>query len=101
MIEKGYLDDRKFAEYFVENRNQKKGESIKKLNIELTKKGIDQNIVAEVLENSDRNDEVEIKKIIEKKRKKYDNKKLIQYLTRQGFDYQLANDLVSDDEQTL
>ena len=101
LIEKGYLDDRKFAEYFVENRNQKKGESIKKLNIELTKKGIDQNIVAEVLENSDRNDEVEIKKIIEKKRKKYDNKKLIQYLTRQGFDYQLANDLVSDDEQTL
>lgn len=94
LIKKGYLDDQKFAEYFVENRNQKKGESIKKLKLELVKKGINQNIITRALENSDRSDEEEIKKIIKKKRQRYDDEKLIQYLARQGFDYQLAKSLV-------
>ena len=94
LLEKNYLNDQKFAEYFVENRNQKKGESIKKLKLELAKKGIEQNIIEQVLENSSRNDEEEIKKIIAKKSKKYDEEKLISYLARQGFDYQFAKDLV-------
>ena len=86
----------KIAEYFVENRNQKKGESIKKLKLELSKKGIDQDIIDQTLANSDRNDEEEIKKIIAKKAKRYDAEKLISYLMRQGFDYQLSKDLVQE-----
>ena len=94
LIQKGYVDDRKFAEYYVENRFVKKGISQKRMRMELTKKGIDKVIIDEVLMNGERNDEEEIKKIIAKKRSKYDDEKLISYLVRQGFDYQLVQNLV-------
>ena len=58
------------------------------------KKGISLENISEVLDNSERNDEEEILKIIAKKRAKYDDEKLIAYLCRQGFSYQLAQDLV-------
>ena len=56
------------------------------------KKGISKEIIDEVLSN--RNDEEEIIKVITKKRDKYDDEKLINYLVRQGFSYQLAQNLV-------
>lgn len=96
LMDRNYLNDQKFAKCFVENRNQKKGESIKKLKLELSKKGIDQSIIDQALANSDRNDEEEIRKIITKKARRYDAEKLINYLMRQGFDYQLSKDLVQE-----
>ena len=56
------------------------------------KKGVASSIIDEVLDA--RNDEEEIKKMIIKKRSKYDDEKLIAYLCRQGFDFQLVKDLV-------
>ena len=38
----------------------------------------------------------EIKKIIAKKRAKYDDEKLISYLCRQGFSFELAQSLVRE-----
>ena len=92
LVERGYVDDVKFARYYVENRFVKKGVSRKRLKMELMKKGISQDIVEEVLDG--RNDEEEILKIIAKKRAKYDDEKLVAYLCRQGFSYQLAKELV-------
>ena len=92
LCEKGYVDDEKFAEHYVENRFVKKGISKKRLKMELVKKGIEQNIIDEVLKKRD--DAEELSKMIEKKRAKYDDEKLIQYLCRQGFDYQLVRSLV-------
>ena len=60
--------------------------------MELKKKGISDEIIEKVL--GGRNDEEEILKMIAKKRSKYDDDKLIQYLCRQGFDYQLVQNLV-------
>ena len=60
--------------------------------MELVQKGVDKDIIAEVLDS--RNDEDEIIKIIAKKRAKYNDDKLISYLCRQGFSYQLAQNLV-------
>lgn len=94
---KKYLDDSLFAKWYVENRFVKKGISRKRLKIELMKKGITQGTIEEVLDV--RNDEEEILKIIAKKRNKYDDEKLIQYLCRQGFDYQLAQSLVQTYEK--
>ena len=94
LVSKGYLDDKKFAEYYLENRFVKKGTSMKRLKMELTKKGVKKEIIEDVLENSERNDVEEIKKIIERKRKKYDDEKLIQYLCRQGFSFELSRELV-------
>lgn len=98
LTEYKYLDDANFAKYYVENRFQKKGISQRRLRLELTKKGIAPNIIDQVLFDSDcsRSDSDEIKKVITKKRRLgYDDQKLIQYLVRQGFDYELAKDSVS------
>lgn len=96
LVERGYVDDVKFAQYYVENRFVKKGVSRKRLKMELMKKGISQEIIDEVL--SERNDEEEILKIIAKKRAKYTDEKLVAYLCRQGFSYDLARDLVEKTE---
>lgn len=88
LVEKGYLDDEKFAQFWVENRNQTKGASRRKLVAELRVKGLASSIIEEALENSERNDEDELAKIIAKKRSRYDDEqKFIAYLARQGFGY--------------
>ena len=86
--ERGYIDDRRFAETWVENRNITKGSSLKKLRLELAQKGISQSIIEEVLAETNRDDVAELRKIIARKAKKYpDEQKLIQHLMRQGFNY--------------
>ena len=96
LIEKGYLDDQKFAKYYIENRYAKKGISKKRLIDELRKKGISSDIIEQSFASSERSDSEEIQKIIAKKRKKYDSDKLISYLIRQGFDYQQSKDAVRE-----
>lgn len=91
---KGYLDDRKFAEFWVENRFLKKGVSQKRLKMELAKKGVAKEIIEEVL--CGRDDDAEIEKMIAKKRGKYTDEKLVQYLCRQGFSYDLAKTKVAE-----
>lgn len=88
LVEKGYVDDEKFARFWVENRNLRKGSSQRKLQAELRAKGVDGQIIALVLGETERSDEEEIKKIIDKKRARYpDEQKLMQYLARQGFSF--------------
>ena len=98
LTKKHYLDDYAFAEYYAENRFTKKGISKKRLKMELMKKGVSNTIIEQVLSSNLRNDEEEIKKVIAKKRNKYDDVKLIQYLVRQGFDFELARNLVQTSE---
>ena len=93
---KNYLNDLSFAEWYVENRFVKKGVSRKRLRMELIKKGVATDIIERVLDK--RNDEEEILKIIAKKRAKYTDDKLIAYLCRQGFSFELAKELISRDE---
>lgn len=90
LMERGFLNDQKFAEFFVENRREKKGISRRRLVQELRLKGIEPDVIEVALANTERSDDEEIKKMIEKKRKKYTDEKLIAYLVRQGFDYQRA-----------
>lgn len=88
IIEKGYVSDQAFARYWVENRQLRKGISKRKLQAELASKGVDRSIVDTLLSETDRNDEDELQKIIEKKASRYDDEqKLIAYLARQGFGY--------------
>lgn len=86
--EKKYVDDEKFARFWIENRNQTKGASRRKLISELRAKGIDQSIIEKYLSESVRNDADELQKVITKKRRQYpDDQKFMQYLARQGFSY--------------
>lgn len=88
LVQKGYIDDRKFAEFWIENRNLRKGISARKLTAELRSKGVESSIIDELLSNTERSDESELQKIIIKKRSRYaDEQKFIAYLARQGFSY--------------
>ena len=88
MKQKKYIDDERFARFWVENRNQRKGISIRKLKAELSQKGVSANIQEGIFAENLRSDDNEIKKIIEKKSRKYlDEQKLISYLVRQGFSF--------------
>ena len=88
LTEKGYIDDDKFAKYWVENRSLTKGASARKLTSELCAKGVSMSIISQNLGETDRDDATEIQKIIVKKRRAYpDDQKLIAYLARQGFNY--------------
>lgn len=98
LIDKNYLNDQKFVEYFLENRNLNKGISKKQIIQELKKKGIDNKIIDECLAKNIRTDEAEIKKIIAKKRDKYNKEKLIQLLLRKGFDHALIESVLTEDE---
>lgn len=92
ITEKGYVNDKIFASYWVENRQLRKGISKRKLQAELAGKGVDKSIVELVLSESERSDENELQKIIEKKARRYDDEqKLIAYLARQGFSYEDIN----------
>ncbi|MGB4768559.1 MAG: RecX family transcriptional regulator [Candidatus Saccharimonas sp.] len=102
LVEKDYINDEKFARWWVENRNLRKGTSRRKLQAELAAKGVVSSIVVAVLEDSTRSDEKELQKIVGKKRAKYpDEQKFIQYLARQGFSYDAIKSALSSDDRSL
>lgn len=90
-----YINDQDFARYFIENRHQNKGISTKRLIQELKIKGVDNDIIEQAMfdqgtGNLFRDEEVEIEKMIKKQlRKTSDRQKIIAYLARQGFSYDL------------
>ena len=90
-----YINDQDFARYFIENRHQNKGISTKRLIQELKIKGVDNDVIEQAMfdqgtGNLLRDEEVEIEKMIKKQlRKTSDRQKIIAYLARQGFSYDL------------
>ncbi len=97
LIEKNYLDDYKFAVFWVNNRFTRKGVSRRRLVAELNRKGVERAVIDKVFDETDRNDTSEISKIIVKKRMKYDDKQLMAYLARQGFSYDDIKQALSED----
>lgn len=94
LVEKRYIDDRKFAEYYVENRYVRRGISQKRLRMELCKKGVASDVASAALQKIERPEDEEIMKVITKKRKKYNDFQLAGYLTRQGFNFQQAKEAI-------
>ena len=101
LVEKGYIDDEKFAAFWIENRNLRKGSSKRKLSAELSAKGVDLAIIERLLVETDRTDPSELQKIIDKKRSRYDDEqKFMSYLARQGFSYDdIKSALNNSDEE--
>ena len=98
LVERGYVNDESFTRYWVENRQATKGISPRKLVSELRTKGVDQSVIDEAMQNSPREEKSEIRKILAKRRHKYDDEqKLIAYLARQGFSYDTIRDALDDD----
>ena len=98
LLGKGYIDDEKFTRFWVENRNITKGASRRKLTAELRAKGVSQSIIDQQFAETERSDEDELQKIIAKKRSRYDDEqKFIQYLARQGFNFDDIKSALADE----
>ena len=89
LYERGFLNDEKFAASFVRSRAILNNYSMRKMKLELHKKGISKEICEKILSESDEfNENAVLVKLIVKKRSHYDDeRKLIAYLARQGFSY--------------
>lgn len=86
----GYLDDRRYAEHYIERKKQGKGKA--RLKMELVQKGISREIIEEVLESTDFGETREmIRQIILKKRKtdipmnEKEKQRIYGFLMRKGF----------------
>ena len=86
----GYLDDRRYAEHYIEWKKQGKGKA--RLKMELVQKGISREIIEEVLESTDFGQTREmIRQIILKKRKtdipmnEKEKQRIYGFLMRKGF----------------
>ena len=89
LYERGFLNDEKFAASFVRSHTILNNYSMRRMELELRKKGVSKEICEKILSESDEFDENAVLiKLIAKKRKSYDDeRKLIAYLARQGFSY--------------
>lgn len=95
---KRYIDDEKFARYWIDNRNLSKGASRRKLIAELRAKGVEQSIIDHQMSQTVRDEQDELHKVINKKRSRYpDEQKLTTYLLRQGFSYDDVRRALADD----
>ncbi len=84
----GYVNDRQFAERWVENRRLLKSTSRRRLAQELRQKRISDDVIDEVLAADETDEKQVLKELIERKKNRYPDKlKLMQYLARQGFSY--------------
>lgn len=101
LMDRGYVNDFEFAKRWVENRRTLKSMSKRRLSMELRQKRVDDGAIREALD-ADETDELEIvKDLVERKRKqsKYkEDTKLMQYLVRQGFAYDLVKRAMSQEE---
>lgn len=98
--EKNFINDTDFAEKWVANRRLLKPMSKLKLRQELIKKRVSKEIIKETLEADETDEKEVLKAIIEKKRnitRYQDDRKLMEYLARQGFRYGDIKDVLEDE----
>lgn len=96
------IDDEKFAAWWVRQRNEFRPRSKRILYQELSKKGIDKQVITKVLENAEIN-ELEIAKSLVQKNahrwQKFDDyikkQKMSSYLVRKGFDWEVVKKAIN------
>jgi regulatory protein len=83
----GHLDDESFARWFTESRSTHRPRSARHLAAELSQKGVDRDVINMVV-RAENNDEGAIQQLIAKK-SSLSREKLIAYLARRGFTFDL------------
>ena len=99
LVERGYVDDQKFAKFVVENRRERGGVSERKLRMELRQKGVADEIVARVLAERPHDEMAEVRRLVQKKGRRYDAAGLVKYLMRQGFSYDVVRSVVEEEAE--
>ena len=98
--DKGYLDDVKFAEFWLRARTSGKPRSKRKISSELAQKGVKRETIDQVLAGYSDDDELGVlRTLVAKKRSKYpDEQKFMAYLARQGYSFDHIKLALSDDD---
>ncbi len=97
----GFINDEVFARSWVENRRLLKPTSKRKLQQELKVKRVNDDIIDAVLADSDDADRSALRDMIVNKRRQtryHDDLKLMQYLVRQGFSYDIIKTALKETE---
>ena len=95
---KNYLGDTAFSRWWLEQRLAQQ-KSLRFIRFELRRKGVKSTIIDNVLADSQVAERVALRALVLKKRRlsKYqDNKKLIEYLLRQGYNYSSIKDVLAE-----
>lgn len=91
------VNDRTFAKMWVDNRRALKPTSLRRLKQELRQKRIADDIIDEVLDEDNADEREVLRELIEKKRSRYPDKlKFMQYLARQGYNYEDIKSALED-----
>lgn len=96
--EHGYVDDMAFARRWVENRRLLRPTNKRRLSQELRQKRIADEIIEQVLTEDETDEYAVLRELVDRKRQqsKYqDDLKLMQYLSRQGFNYEDIKSVLS------
>lgn len=98
---RGYVNDTDFAHRWIESRRLLKATSKRRLRQELKQKRVPDEIIDEALVNDDTDEREVLKELIERKRnqtKYQDDLKLMQYLSRQGYNYDDIKSTLNDND---
>ncbi len=102
---KGMVNDLEFAKAWTEARRKSKQKGIKAIKAELFQKGIDREIIEEVVrvQGTGYSEEELAKQALEKKMKSWKNlpslefkKKAYEYLMRKGFEYDVVKEIIEN-----
>jgi regulatory protein len=101
LTQAGLLDDRAFAQYWLENRGQFSPRSARALKAELRDKGVDAQTIDETLQTASHDDDAaayqaalpRARRLAHLEAREFKNK-LGAYLMRRGFDYEAAREAV-------
>ncbi len=100
MESRGYLGDAAFAKSWVRSRQLTKPVSKRRLTAELRQKGVTSELIEQALGGEEAYDELTaLREIITKKSKQaryQDEQKLMQYLARQGFSYDVIKSTLAE-----
>lgn len=97
----GHLDDLTFAKAWVDNRRLLKSVSKRRLKQELRQKRVNDDVINQVLTEDETDERSVLRELIAKKRQQtryQDDLKLMQYLSRQGFNYDDIKSAMHEDD---
>lgn len=102
LLEKDYLNDKQYAENWIENKSINKPRSKKLIRLELRQKNIDQEIIDDAVSQMDSEDKLAVR-AAEKYHKRLSNfdeeifkRRLTGYLSRRGFSYSTTKPIVNE-----
>ena len=96
----GYINDKIFAQKYIFDRSKLKPKSTKLLKLELGARGINSDVIDEVLNDYEVDDKTVAESLARKKFNKYDMsddkviRKIQSFLQHRGFDYEVINKIV-------